>query len=79
MEYSYIQYSRNIILGIFPGISQGTFSEYFGNISWECSTNIPRTYICLVGKISAAGHFISEWYPNDILGFIEIVTNDGLK
>ena len=35
--------------GIFPGISLGTFSEYTGNISWECSTNIPRTCICSVG------------------------------
>ena len=33
-------------MGIFPGTSQGTFSEYSVNISWECSTNIPRTYIC---------------------------------
>ena len=39
------------IRGIFPRISQGTFSEYSRNISWECSTNIPRTYICLVGSI----------------------------
>ena len=30
-------------VGIFPGISQGTFSEYSENISWECSTNTPRT------------------------------------
>ena len=36
-------------LGIFPGISYGTFCEYFGNIS--CSTNIPRTYIYPVGNI----------------------------
>ena len=35
-------------LGIFPGILQGTFSEYSGNISWECSKNIPRKYICPV-------------------------------
>ena len=35
--------------GIFPGISYGNFSKYSGNISWECSTNIPRTYICPVG------------------------------
>ena len=37
-------------LRIFPSISQGTFSEYSGNISWECSTNIPESYICPVGK-----------------------------
>ena len=30
-------------LGIFPGISQGTFSKYSGSMSLECSTNIPRT------------------------------------
>ena len=30
-------------LGIFLGIPQGTFSKYSGNISWECSTNIPQT------------------------------------
>ena len=48
-EYSHIQYSRNILQGIYPGVSQGTFSEYSGNISWGCSTNIPRTYICPVG------------------------------
>ena len=23
--------------------------EYSGNISWECSSNIPLTYICLLG------------------------------
>ena len=28
----------------------GNFSEYTGNISRECSTNIPRTYICPVGN-----------------------------
>ena len=28
----------------------GNFSKYTGNISWECSTNIRRTYICLVGN-----------------------------
>ena len=27
-----------------------TISEYSGNMSWECSTNIPRTYICQAGK-----------------------------
>ena len=60
-EYSYIQCTRNIPQGIFvysifpehssgniPQNSQGTFSKYSGNISWECSTNIPRTYICPV-------------------------------
>ena len=51
-EYSYIQYSGNILQGIFPAISKGTFFEYSGNISWECSTNIPRTYICPVGLIN---------------------------
>ena len=35
--------------GIFPGISYINFSKYSGNISWECSTNIPQTYICPVG------------------------------
>ena len=30
-------------LGIFRGISWGTFSEYSGNISWECFTNITQT------------------------------------
>ena len=35
--------------GIFPRTSLGFFSEYTGNISKECSTNIPRTYICPVG------------------------------
>ena len=28
----------------------GNFSEYTGNISRECSRNIPRTYICQVGN-----------------------------
>ena len=37
-------------LGIFPENSQGNFSEYSGNTSWECSTNIPQTYICPVGQ-----------------------------
>ena len=37
-------------MGIFTGISQGTFSEYSENISWECFTYIPRTYICPVGS-----------------------------
>ena len=36
--------------GIFTGILLGTFSEYTWNISWECSTNIPQTCICLVGR-----------------------------
>ena len=36
---------------LFPGISLEMFSEYTGNISWECSTNNPRLYICLVGSI----------------------------
>ena len=36
--------------GIFPGIPLGIFSEYTGNISWKCSTNIPRTYICPVSS-----------------------------
>ena len=35
---------------ILPGVSLGIFSEYAGKVSRECSTNIPRTYICLVGK-----------------------------
>ena len=59
----FIGYSRNnqgILLcsvfpehffGIFPAILLGIFSEYTGNISWECSTNIPRTYICSVGTL----------------------------
>ena len=29
----------------------GTFSEYTGNIYWECSMNIPQTYICPVGDV----------------------------
>ena len=37
-------------LRILLGISLGIFSEYTGNISSECSTNIPRTYICPVGN-----------------------------
>ena len=28
----------------------GNFPEYTGNISRECCTNIPRTYICSVGN-----------------------------
>ena len=28
----------------------GNFSEYIGNISSECSTNIPRTHICPLGN-----------------------------
>ena len=28
----------------------GNFSEYTGNISRECSTNTPRTFICPVGN-----------------------------
>ena len=42
----------NILGTLFGNIPRNfirTFSEYSGNISWECSTNIPRTYICLVG------------------------------
>ena len=38
--------------GRLPNISRnfiGRFSKYSGSISWECSTNIPRTYICLMG------------------------------
>ena len=45
-----MEQSRNIpilfpehYLGIFPAISYGTFCEYSGNVSWECSTNIPQT------------------------------------
>ena len=37
--------------GIFPGNSWGIFSEYAGNIAWECSANISRTYICPVGVV----------------------------
>ena len=36
-----------------PGISKGTFSEYSGNISWKCSTNIARTYIMPGGSEEA--------------------------
>ena len=36
-------------LGIFPWSSQGTFCKYSRTIPWECSTNVPQTYICLVG------------------------------
>ena len=49
-------------LGLFPGISYGTFSEYSGNISWECSTNIPRI---LFGNIPR--NFHEELFLN-ILG-----------
>ena len=48
-EYSCIQYPWNIPQGIFPTISWGTFSEYSANMPWECSTNVPQTYICPVG------------------------------
>ena len=36
-----------------PLISLGIFSEYTGNTSWKCSTNIPRTHICLVDNFQA--------------------------
>ena len=36
---------------IFPRISLGIFSEYFGNVSWERSTNISRAYIYPVGSV----------------------------
>ena len=36
--------------GIFPRTSLGIFSEYAGNISTECSTNSPRTYIYTVSN-----------------------------
>ena len=36
--------------GIVPEISFRIFSRYTGNISRECSTNIPRTYIYPVGN-----------------------------
>ena len=62
MNVTFVGYSWNIqgiflqsifpehYLGIFLGISKGTFSEYSGNMLWERSTNIPQTYICPVGK-----------------------------
>ena len=52
MYVTFVVYSLNIqgislysilseyYLGIFSGISLGTFSGYSGNISWEFSTNI---------------------------------------
>ena len=36
--------------GIVPEISFRIFFRYTGNISRECSMNIPRTYICPVGN-----------------------------
>ena len=62
MQVSFVGYSWNnqgiFLNSIYPehyfeilhGISLGIFSEYTGNISWECFTNIPRTYICPVGN-----------------------------
>ena len=60
MQLTFLGYSWNI-QGIFPysifleyyfgNIPQnfiGNSSKYSGNISWECSTSIPRTYICPV-------------------------------
>ena len=47
------EYSTNNIpgtlLGNVPWNFIGNFSEYSGNISWEFSTNIPRTNICQLG------------------------------
>ena len=39
-----------ILFEIFPEISVWMFSEYIGDISRECYTNIPRTYTCPVGN-----------------------------
>ena len=32
----------------------GNFSEYIGNISRECSTNIPQTYTCQAESFKAS-------------------------
>ena len=48
-EYFYIQYSRNIISEYSAEFNWKLFPNKLGNISWEFSTNIPRTYICPMG------------------------------
>ena len=52
-----MEYSGNISIFSIRGTLYGnisrnfieTFCEYSGNIPWECSTNIPRIYICPMG------------------------------
>ena len=74
MHVTFVVYSQNIqgmflylifpeyYLGIFPGISKGTFSEYSRNIYWECSTNTPRTCICPVGFCLTFALIVNFYY-----------------
>ena len=61
-----------------PRISLGIFSEYNGNISRECSTNIPRTYIFPVGNglVSKVTTFVKSsvcdvWHDSISLQFLK--------
>ena len=60
----FMEQSGNIpifnIPGIFPGISLRNLSEYTGNISRECTTNILRTYICPVAFLG--NHSVMFYY-----------------
>ena len=56
----------------------GNFSEYTGNISKECSTNIPRKYICpmgndLVRKVTTfvKSSIFDAWHGSISLQFIK--------
>ena len=65
-------------LGIFPGISKGTFSEYSRNIYWECSTNTPRTCICPVGfclTFALIFNFYYNEYPLNMRLFLQFMKN----
>ena len=45
------KYSRNIIWEYSPEFHRELFTKYSGNMSWECSTIIPRTYIFPMGSL----------------------------
>ena len=72
MHVTFVEYSWSI-QGIFlysiflehyfgiPEIIQGTFSKYPGNISWECCTNIPQTYLCPVINLPSEGQLLINW------------------
>ena len=56
----------------------GNFSEYAGNISGECSTNIPQTYICPLdnGLVRKTTNFIKSsifdaWHGSTSLQFLK--------
>ena len=63
----------------------GNFSEYTGNISRECSTNIPQTYICPVGNglVRKATTFVKSsifdvWHGSISLQFLKNLKVDRL-